>query len=183
VRSSFALSASAWAPHAGKPSVTSAATRAARHPHRRHPGPGRAAGETAPILFTVAAFYLPNLPSSLFDQTMALPYHLYVIATQVPGMPLRQQYARRWCCSDRAHHDAGRLARAFDHAPAAGMVGRKSYQGIKLCIHLRLSQPINLRHKPRQQPVRNLSFRCATCSTSTKTGRGTAQHQSGHSAA
>ena len=47
----------------------------------------RAAGETAPILFTVAAFYLPQLPHSLFDQTMALPYHLYVISTQVPGMP------------------------------------------------------------------------------------------------
>jgi phosphate transport system permease protein len=55
-------------------------------------GLGRAAGETAPILFTVAAFYLPNLPASIFDQTMALPYHLYVIATQVPGMPLSQQY-------------------------------------------------------------------------------------------
>ncbi len=55
-------------------------------------GLGRAAGETAPILFTVAAFYLPNLPRSIFDQTMALPYHLYVIATQVPGMPLRLQY-------------------------------------------------------------------------------------------
>ena len=52
----------------------------------------RAAGETAPILFTVAAFYLPRLPRSLLDQTMALPYHLYVIATQVPGMPLRIQY-------------------------------------------------------------------------------------------
>ena len=52
----------------------------------------RAAGETAPILFTVAAFYLPQLPSSPFDQTMALPYHLYVISTQVPGMPLRIQY-------------------------------------------------------------------------------------------
>jgi phosphate transport system permease protein len=55
-------------------------------------GLGRAAGETAPILFTVAAFYLPNLPRSIFDQTMALPYHLYVISTQVPGMPLRLQY-------------------------------------------------------------------------------------------
>jgi phosphate transport system permease protein len=55
-------------------------------------GLGRAAGETAPILFTVAAFYLPELPQSLFDQTMALPYHLYVIATQVPGMPLTIQY-------------------------------------------------------------------------------------------
>ena len=47
----------------------------------------RAAGETAPILFTGAAFYLPTLPNSPMDQTMALPYHLYVIATQVPGMP------------------------------------------------------------------------------------------------
>jgi phosphate transport system permease protein len=52
----------------------------------------RAAGETAPILFTVAAFYLPRLPSSPFDQTMALPYHLYVISTQVPGMPEAIQY-------------------------------------------------------------------------------------------
>lgn len=52
----------------------------------------RAAGETAPILFTVAAFYLPRLPRSPLDQTMALPYHLYVISTQVPGMPARVQY-------------------------------------------------------------------------------------------
>jgi len=52
----------------------------------------RAAGETAPILFTVAAFYLPRLPASPLDQTMALPYHLYVISTQVPGMPLSVQY-------------------------------------------------------------------------------------------
>ncbi|MCB0099274.1 MAG: ABC transporter permease subunit, partial [Caldilineaceae bacterium] len=55
-------------------------------------GLGRAAGETAPILFTVAAFYLPELPKSIFDQTMALPYHLYVISTQVPDMPLSNQY-------------------------------------------------------------------------------------------
>lgn len=55
-------------------------------------GLGRAAGETAPILFTVAAFYLPELPKSIFDQTMALPYHLFVISTQVPGMPLSVQY-------------------------------------------------------------------------------------------
>ena len=55
-------------------------------------GLSRAAGETAPILFTVAAFYLPELPKSIFDQTMALPYHLYVLATQVPGMPLSIQY-------------------------------------------------------------------------------------------
>lgn len=47
----------------------------------------RAAGETAPILFTAAAFYLPFLPQSIFDQVMALPYHLYVISTQVPNMP------------------------------------------------------------------------------------------------
>jgi phosphate transport system permease protein len=52
----------------------------------------RAAGETAPILFTVAAFFLPSLPHSMFDQTMALPYHLYVISTQVPGMPHQIQY-------------------------------------------------------------------------------------------
>jgi phosphate transport system permease protein len=52
----------------------------------------RAAGETAPILFTAAAFYLPQLPSSPLDATMALPYHLYVIATQVPGMPTEIQY-------------------------------------------------------------------------------------------
>jgi phosphate transport system permease protein len=52
----------------------------------------RAAGETAPILFTVAAFYLPTLPQSIFDKTMALPYHLFVISTQVPGMPLQLQF-------------------------------------------------------------------------------------------
>lgn len=52
----------------------------------------RAAGETAPILFTVAAFFLPRLPRSPLDQTMALPYHLYVISTQVPHMPVGIQY-------------------------------------------------------------------------------------------
>ena len=52
----------------------------------------RAAGETAPILFTGAAFYLPTLPSSPLDATMALPYHLYVVSTQVPGMPVEIQY-------------------------------------------------------------------------------------------
>jgi phosphate transport system permease protein len=52
----------------------------------------RAAGETAPILFTAAAFFLPQLPNSPFDATMALPYHLYVISTQVPGMPIEIQY-------------------------------------------------------------------------------------------
>ena len=53
----------------------------------------RAAGETAPILFTVAAFYLPRLPQSVFDQTMTLPYHLYVISTQIPGMPVDIQFS------------------------------------------------------------------------------------------
>jgi phosphate transport system permease protein len=52
----------------------------------------RAAGETAPILFTGAAFFLPQLPQSPFDQTMALPYHLFVISTQVPEMPVQIQY-------------------------------------------------------------------------------------------
>ncbi len=47
-------------------------------------GIGRAAGETAPILLTAAAFYLPKLPRSIFDQVMALPYHLYILATQHP---------------------------------------------------------------------------------------------------
>lgn len=47
-------------------------------------GIGRAAGETAPILLTAAAFFLPSLPKSVFDQCMALPYHLYILATQMP---------------------------------------------------------------------------------------------------
>ncbi len=55
-------------------------------------GLGRAAGETAPILFTVAAFYLPQMPNSIFDQVMALPYHLYVISTQVPNVDEKIRY-------------------------------------------------------------------------------------------
>jgi len=47
----------------------------------------RISGETAPILFTAAAFYVPHLPKSMFDQVMALPYHLYIISTQIPNMP------------------------------------------------------------------------------------------------
>jgi phosphate transport system permease protein len=47
---------------------------------------GRAAGETAPILLTAAAFFLPALPTSVFDQVMALPYHLYILATQHPDI-------------------------------------------------------------------------------------------------
>jgi len=46
----------------------------------------RITGETAPILFTVSAFYLTRLPNSIYDQVMALPYHLYVISTQIPGI-------------------------------------------------------------------------------------------------
>ena len=45
-------------------------------------GLSRAAGETAPILFTGAAFFLPRMPGSIFSQFMALPYHLYILATQ-----------------------------------------------------------------------------------------------------
>ena len=52
----------------------------------------RAAGETAPILFTGAAFFLPRLPNSPLDATMALPYHIFVISTSVPGMPVAIQY-------------------------------------------------------------------------------------------
>lgn len=47
---------------------------------------GRVSGETAPILFTVAAYFLPQLPGSIFDQCMALPYHLYVISTSGTGI-------------------------------------------------------------------------------------------------
>jgi phosphate transport system permease protein len=47
----------------------------------------RTAGETAPIMFTGAAFFLPLLPQSVFDQTMAMSLHLFVVSTQVPGMP------------------------------------------------------------------------------------------------
>ena len=52
----------------------------------------RSAGETAPILFTGASFFLPRLPNSPMDATMALPYHLFVISTQIPGMPIQIQY-------------------------------------------------------------------------------------------
>ena len=44
-------------------------------------GISRAAGETAPIMFTAAVFFSPEIPSSLFDEVMALPYHIYVLAT------------------------------------------------------------------------------------------------------
>lgn len=47
----------------------------------------RISGETAPILFTAAAFYVPHLPRSMFDQAMALPYHLYIMSTQIPNVP------------------------------------------------------------------------------------------------
>lgn len=47
----------------------------------------RTAGETAPIMFTGAAFFLPFLPESVYDQTMALSLHLFVVSTQVPNVP------------------------------------------------------------------------------------------------
>ena len=52
----------------------------------------RAAGETAPILFTAAVITQPGLPDSILSPVMALPYHLYTISTQVPGMPESMQY-------------------------------------------------------------------------------------------
>ncbi len=53
----------------------------------------RTAGETAPIMFTGAAFFLPFLPTSVYDQTMALSLHLFVISTQVPDVPEGLPYA------------------------------------------------------------------------------------------
>lgn len=55
-------------------------------------GISRAAGETAPILFTVAAFWMADLPASIMDKAMALPYHLYIMATQVPNAPVGIQW-------------------------------------------------------------------------------------------
>jgi len=52
----------------------------------------RTAGETAPIMFTGAAFFLPFLPESVYDQTMALSLHLYVVTTQVPNVPEHLPY-------------------------------------------------------------------------------------------
>lgn len=53
----------------------------------------RTTGETAPIMFTGAAFFLPFLPESVFDQTMAMSLHLFVVSTQVPGVPEALPYA------------------------------------------------------------------------------------------
>jgi phosphate transport system permease protein len=53
----------------------------------------RIAGETAPVLFTVAAYYMPNLPQSLSDQSMLLSYHLYVVSTQNTGVADEQKFA------------------------------------------------------------------------------------------
>jgi phosphate transport system permease protein len=52
----------------------------------------RTVGETAPIMFTGAAFFLPFLPQSVYDQTMALSLHLFVVSTQVPGVPEHLPY-------------------------------------------------------------------------------------------
>jgi phosphate transport system permease protein len=52
----------------------------------------RTTGETAPIMFTGAAFFLPMLPQGVFDQTMALSLHLFVVSTQVPNIPEHLPY-------------------------------------------------------------------------------------------
>ena len=52
----------------------------------------RVAGETAPVLFTAAAYYLPSLPEGVYDKTMLLSYHLYAISTQVTGVSEEQKY-------------------------------------------------------------------------------------------
>jgi phosphate transport system permease protein len=54
---------------------------------------GRVSGETAPILFTVAAYFLPKLPNSIFDQVMVLPYHLYVLSTSGTNMEASRNMA------------------------------------------------------------------------------------------
>lgn len=54
---------------------------------------GRVSGETAPILFTCAAYFLPHLPHSIMEQCMALPYHLYVLATSGTNMEASQDMA------------------------------------------------------------------------------------------
>ena len=53
----------------------------------------RTAGETAPIMFTGAAFFLPFLPQGILDQTMAMSLHLFVVSTQVPGVPEELPYS------------------------------------------------------------------------------------------
>jgi phosphate transport system permease protein len=52
----------------------------------------RTAGETAPVMFTGAVFFTPFLPQGVFDQTMALSLHLFVVSTQVPGVPENLPY-------------------------------------------------------------------------------------------
>ena len=54
---------------------------------------GRVSGETAPILFTCAAYFFPQLPTSILDQCMALPYHLYVISTSGTDIEAQQPIA------------------------------------------------------------------------------------------
>lgn len=54
---------------------------------------GRVSGETAPIMFTAVAYFLPQLPDSIFDQVMALPYHLYVISTSGTDVELSRTMA------------------------------------------------------------------------------------------
>ena len=82
----------------------------------------RAAGETAPILFTGAAFFLPQLPQSPFDATMALPYHLFVISTQVPEMPIQSNMGQLWFARLRVNHEYYRDCHPFASESKTTMV-------------------------------------------------------------
>ena len=77
----------------------------------------RTAGETAPIMFTGAAFFLPFLPQSVFDQTMALSLHLFVVSTQVPGVPEHLPYGVALVLIGMVLADERRLDR-LPHVPA-----------------------------------------------------------------
>ena len=104
----------------------------------------RTAGETAPIMFTGAAFFLPLLPQGVFDQTMALSLHLFVVSTQVPGMP-EQLPLRRGAGADHygaadeqpvhciAHVSAGQeeMVERRNSAPYPSVHGRPVKLGVE----------------------------------------------------
>lgn len=69
---------------------------------------GRVSGETAPILFTCAAYFLPQLPTSILDQCMALPYHLYVISTSGTDMDAQLPLAYGTCSGFNRNHPFGK---------------------------------------------------------------------------
>ncbi len=77
----------------------------------------RTAGETAPIMFTGAAFFLPFLPQSVFDQTMAMSLHLFVVATQVPNVP-EGAALRRGAGADRHGADHEQRLHRLPYVPA-----------------------------------------------------------------